>query len=143
MCVLVVEDEPIVRELMAECLADAGFEVEEAESGDEAVEMILQQPCRFAALVTDFQMPGHLDGSEVAAVIRRRQPDIPVVIASGRPDMFLDSWQSELGYTLLRKPFGLDQLVRLVQRLVQRPATPAGTFKAATSKAGMFKVPGC
>jgi CheY-like chemotaxis protein len=120
MCVLVVEDEPMIRELMAECLVDAGFEVEEARSGDEAVEIILEQPGRFAALVTDFHMPGHLDGSEVAAVMRRQTPDIPVVIASGRPDMFQESWQSELGYTLIRKPFGLDQLVHLVQRLVQQ-----------------------
>src|ERR1700710_1309259 len=105
MCVLVVEDEPTVRELMAECLAGAGFGGEEAQSGEEAVEITREQPCRFAALVTDFQMPGHFDGSEVAAVIRRRQPDIPVVIASGRPDMFLESWHSELGHPQIRKPF--------------------------------------
>jgi len=118
MCVLLVEDEALIRELVAESLQKAGFEVEEAETGEEAVELILDHPERFEALVTDLQMPGCLNGSEVAAAMRQQLPDIPVVIASGRPDLFQDTWHHELGYELVSKPFRASELVALVRQLI-------------------------
>jgi CheY-like chemotaxis protein len=119
MCVLLVEDEPQTRKLIAECLHKAGFEVEEAETGDEALELILDDAERFEALVTDLQMPGRLDGSEVAAAIRKQIPDIPVVIASGRPELFQASWRHELGYGLVSKPFRPSELIDLIQQLMR------------------------
>lgn len=121
MCVLLVEDEFLIREMMSECLQDAGYDVMEVENGDTAVELIKHSPRVFTILITDFHMPGDADGSQVAAQLRLMNADIPVVIASGRPDALQAEWQTELGYKLLMKPYLPSQLVRLVESLVGRP----------------------
>ena len=119
MCILLVEDEPLIREVMTESLQDAGFEVMQAESGDRAFELIRNPPVRFSALVTDFHMPGRIDGAGVASRMRKAWPSIPVVIVSGRPEVLRQQWEREEGYGLLRKPYLPQQLVDLVRRLVQ------------------------
>ena len=124
-CVLLVEDEPLIREIMTETLEEAGHEVAGARTGDEAMELIRSSPKRFVALVTDFHMPGSFDGAEVAACLRKRVPDIPVVIASGRPEVFKPAWRTELGYRLLRKPYGPRQLIALLEQLLAAAAQPA------------------
>jgi CheY-like chemotaxis protein len=117
-CILLVEDEPLIREIMVECLQDAGLDVMEAATGDEAIEFIRARSRHFSILVTDFHMPGRTDGSTVASCIRWHLPQIPVVIASGRPEVFRAQWKTELGYTLLRKPYRPYDLVQLVHELV-------------------------
>ena len=117
MCVLLVEDEPLIREIMAESLEDAGFEVIRAATGDEAILMIHESKLTITALVTDFHMPGGADGSDVASCIRQKWPRMPVVIASGRPDVMKLSWQQEHGYRLLRKPYGPGQLIGMLKEL--------------------------
>ncbi|MCB8874555.1 response regulator [Acidisoma silvae] len=105
MAILLVEDEPLIREIMAESLADGGFEVIQVASGDEAVALMDQQPQPIEALVTDFHMPGQADGAEVAAQARIHYPQLPVIIASGRPDVIARVWDPELGYRFLGKPY--------------------------------------
>ena len=118
MCVLLVEDEPLIREIMAESLQDAGFDVVEAESGDVAFALITRLHRPFSALVTDFHMPGGQDGAAVADFMRERLPAIPVIIASGRPEVFQAHWRSELGYSFLRKPYTPGDLIGLLTRLM-------------------------
>ena len=118
MCVLLVEDEPVIREIMAESLADAGYDVVEATSGDEALAIIRARSHPFSILVTDFHMPGEANGADVAACVRVVYPDLPVVIASGRPDVFKPAWRTELGYGLLRKPYVPRELVALIRRMI-------------------------
>ncbi len=117
MCVLLVEDEYLIREIMAESLEDAGFAVIQAATGDEAISLIQDELVTITALVTDFHMPGEADGGDVASCIRRRWPDMPVVIASGRPDVMKQSWQAENGFRLLRKPYGPRQLIGVLKEL--------------------------
>ena len=119
MCVLLVEDEPLIREIMSESLQDAGYEVLEVENGDVAVALMHRPPRKFSLLVTEFHMPGDVDGSQVAARVRQLIPAIPVIIASGRPEALRASWQTELGYRLLKKPYLPSDLVRLARSLVQ------------------------
>ncbi|MGI4745949.1 MAG: response regulator [Janthinobacterium lividum] len=123
MCVLLVEDEFFIREIMSECLQDAGYDVIEVENGDTAVELIKHPPCAFTILITDFHMPGDADGSKVAAQVRLINPDIPVVIASGRPEALQPLWQTDLGYKLLRKPYLPSELIKLVESLVGPPSS--------------------
>ncbi len=126
---LLVEDEPMILEIMAECLLDAGFEVHEVSSGEAAVAAIQDRPKRYTALVTDFHMQGATNGADVARSMRKAVPGIPVVIASGRPDVFEPCWRRDLGYALLRKPYLARDLVALVRDLVacrqREPAAPA------------------
>ena len=117
MCVLLVEDEALIREIMAESLEDAGFAVIQAATGDEAISMISDETVTITALVTDFHMPGRADGADVASCIRQKWPAVPVVIASGRPDVMKLSWQEHYGYRLLRKPYGPRQLIGVLKEL--------------------------
>ena len=120
MCVLLVEDEPIIRAVMAETLQDAGFEVVEVSSGDGAIAILNNPTKTFSILVTDFHMPGHTDGAQLAARMRSLNPDIPVIIATGRPEVVQANWRDELGYYLLRKPYLPSHLVGLVHTLLGR-----------------------
>jgi DNA-binding response OmpR family regulator len=116
-CVLLVEDEPLIRKIMAESLEDAGFDVLQAGTGDEAISLILDPPATITVLVTDFHMPGEADGADVASRIREKWPDLPVVIASGRPDVLQQSWQVNFGYRFLKKPYGPCQLIGMLKEL--------------------------
>ncbi len=120
MCVLLVEDEPMIREVMSETLQDAGFDVYEAPSGDSALELLNNPPRQFRILVTDFHMPGVADGAQVAARMRSLNPGIPVIIATGRPEVLQASWREDFGYNLLKKPYLPSHLVRLVHTLLSR-----------------------
>ena len=77
MCVLLVEDEPTIREVMAETLQDAGFDVYEAPDGDSALALLSDTPRKFTILVTDFHMPGQADGGHVAAPTRTYRSSSP------------------------------------------------------------------
>jgi CheY-like chemotaxis protein len=116
-CILLVEDESLIREIMAECLEDAGYVVIQAATGDEALFVIQESPATITALVTDFHMPGKADGADVAHHIREKWPGIPVVIASGRPDILQQAWQVKFGYGLLIKPYGPRQLIRMLKEM--------------------------
>jgi CheY-like chemotaxis protein len=80
--VLLVEDEPLVRMLGADLLSEAGFEVVEAQDGDEAL-AALERRADIEVLFTDVNMPGSLDGLALATVARGRRPDLKVLVGSG------------------------------------------------------------
>jgi CheY-like chemotaxis protein len=81
--VLFVEDEVLVNALMSEVLEERGFSVHAMENGDAALEY-LQSGAPVDVLFTDINMPGEIDGAELAKVARDLRPDLPVVYASGR-----------------------------------------------------------
>lgn len=125
MFVLLVEDEPLIREIMSEALRDAGHDVLEMENGDVAIEMLRKPPKQFTILVTDFHMPGHADGSQVAAHVRQMHPAIPVIIMSGRPDIFKASWRTDLGYVFMKKPYLPSALVKRIRDMTNSTNTNA------------------
>ena len=115
--VLVVEDEEIIRLILAETLEDEGYETVEAATGDEAIRLI--DGCGvFDLVVTDIQMPGLLDGIAVGQHARLRDALIPVVYVTGRPES-LSGLQS-LGPrdALLRKPYGPRDILAVIARLL-------------------------
>ena len=83
--ILIVEDEFLIRLTLSEVLGDEGYEVLEAESGDEAVAILDRSPA-IAVLLTDIQLPGKLDGRALAEHARKTRPDLPVIFMTGRPD---------------------------------------------------------
>jgi CheY-like chemotaxis protein len=83
--VLVVEDEFLIRMTLSEVLTDDGFEVVEAGDAAEALAALEREP-ELAAMLTDIQLPGGLDGKALAAKARETRPTLPVVFMSGRPD---------------------------------------------------------
>ncbi len=80
--VLVVEDECLVRLDAAESLRDAGFDVLEATDAAEAMEIVLSDEA-FDVLFTDINMPGPMDGIELANLVHEQRPAVRLVLTSG------------------------------------------------------------
>ena len=85
-CILLVEDESLIRLMLADELRQEGFDVCEAEDADHAIGLIRQPPKAFTLLVTDVHMPGFRTGLHVASEMRTRHPHVPIVYATARPD---------------------------------------------------------
>jgi CheY-like chemotaxis protein len=81
--VLVVEDEALVRAFAADVLEEAGFEVIEAPSADYAV-VVLGRRSDVVVLFTDIEMPGDLNGLDLARFVHDQYPAIRIVVVSGR-----------------------------------------------------------
>jgi DNA-binding response OmpR family regulator len=119
-CILVVEDEPVIRFIVAEGLAEAGFDVCEAEDGDRAAVLIEGFGTPFTLLITDIHMPGTLNGLAVARLMRARHPSIPVIYTTGRPDVLATAGRLRDNEALLAKPFTPSDLLTLATRLLAR-----------------------
>ena len=122
--ILVVDDEPDVGWVTAECLRRVGHDVKEARSGGAALTMLERgDPCEL--LVVDLAMPG-LSGAETMRLARRTRPNLKALFCTGHSDVFrFDSETS--GDTLLRKPFRPDDLIEAVARALRRkPAREPG-----------------
>lgn len=117
--VLVVDDDELVQKSTARVLHAFGHEPTVVRSGEEALE-ILEARGGFDAIVLDLNMPG-IGGTATLAIVRRKWPDIPVLLATGRPDQeAIDLARTTNRVTLLAKPFAPpalnEQLVALVER---------------------------
>ena len=104
--VLVVEDEFIIRLNAMQIVQDAGYTVLEASNADEAID-ILEQRDDIAIVFTDINMPGSMDGAEMAWIIHRRWPPIALIVTSGK--MLLTSAELPSG-RFLSKPYAQHQL---------------------------------
>jgi two-component system, response regulator PdtaR len=81
--VLVVEDEVLISNLVADVLSASGFLVHEVTTADEALEYI-DSGAVIDVLFTDINLPGDMNGAELAARAREMRPEMPIVYASGR-----------------------------------------------------------
>ena len=108
MKVLVVEDDPFIREMAVTGLEDAGHEVIEAASGGEALRL-LQAGIAVDALLTDVRMPD-ANGWEVARAYRERFPDLPVLYVTG----YSEQMQPVPGGIIISKPYRMSQVVSVL-----------------------------
>jgi len=81
--VLVVEDEWLMRDVLARELEDEGFTVLEAENGEEALAILRETARCIDLLLTDIRMPGSVDGWRLAEEARSLRPELPVIYATG------------------------------------------------------------
>src|SRR5260221_4005320 len=81
--VLVVEDEVLISNLVADALSASGFVVHEVTTADEALRYI-DSGADIDVLFTDVNLPGDMDGAELATRARELRPEMPIVYASGR-----------------------------------------------------------
>jgi len=111
--VLIVDDEPIVRESIRDWLRDAGYQVATAESGEEALEMIEKQD--FSVVVLDVRLPGKT-GVRVLKEIKGLKPQIKSIIITAYPSAELAAEAIKLGAVdYLIKPVVPDDLERLIR----------------------------
>jgi CheY-like chemotaxis protein len=106
--VLVVEDEPLVRLGAVNIIEDAGFEVIEAASADEAIR-ILEWRSDVRVVFTDIHMPGSMDGLKLAHAVRSRWPPIKIIVTSGR-DLIADQVLPE-GGRFFAKPYNTIEIL--------------------------------
>jgi CheY-like chemotaxis protein len=98
--VLVIDDDPGIREFIVEHLRDVGYETAEAQDGESGLAALDSfQP---DLLIIDFRLPG-LNGGEVGKRARARSPKTPIVFITGYADRIEEA--AELGALVLRKPF--------------------------------------
>jgi len=119
MDVLLVEDEPIVREILFEALHDAGLKVADAPDAETALGAT-SPPTKApspAVVVTDVDLGTGLNGVALAAEARRRWPGVGVVYITGRPSN-LNGHALGARDRFLPKPFRPDALVRMVRALM-------------------------
>lgn len=112
--VLVVDDEPIVGELLKEALNMFGHSVQVGLSGEEALKLMEQT--HFDMVFTDYRMPGML-GDALAQAIKARCPEIPVILISGSPPDSLPPCVD----SMLLKPFRLHELGQIVAQWANNP----------------------
>jgi DNA-binding NtrC family response regulator len=82
MCeILVVEDDPLIRELVVDALREEGHNVIHAANGEEALAWCKRKVAE--VLITDIRLPGKIDGWQIAENCREHDPDLPVIYATG------------------------------------------------------------
>jgi DNA-binding response OmpR family regulator len=116
--VLVVEDEPGARKYLRITLQKAGFKVQEAGSGEEALDLFEQHPPQVALL--DIGLPG-MDGFEVCQWMRQRRENMAILMITGRADDSDKVSGLDLGADdYLVKPFGPEVLVARINAVLRR-----------------------
>ncbi len=106
--ILVVDDDPEIRALLSDFLTVQHFEVKTAVDAETA--LALFEPGRFDALLVDFQMSG-MTGLELAAVVRKQDPLIPIALITGSAEMLTAQEISQAGINrMFSKPFDLNEI---------------------------------
>jgi DNA-binding NtrC family response regulator len=118
--VLLVEDEPLVREILQEDLAEAGLDVVEAATAEDALQAAERSRPPPPVLVTDVYLGPGMDGVALAAEMQRRWPQLSLVVMTG-DERNVERLPEQLRKSCLVKPFNPPRLVQAV-RLLLRPA---------------------
>jgi CheY-like chemotaxis protein len=113
--ILIVEDELLIRLNAVEIIEEAGFEVVEAASADEAI-AILEVRLDITIVFTDIQMPGSMDGLKLAAAVRDRWPPIKIVATSGH--VKLGPGNLPEGGRFLPKPYSPAAITKILRELI-------------------------
>ncbi|GGB56697.1 PAS domain S-box protein [Blastomonas aquatica] len=118
--VLVIDDEPTVRMLVAEVLTDLGYTAIEAVDGAAGLKVV-NSDLRLDLLVTDVGLPGGLNGRQVADAARAVRPDLKVLFITGYAEnAVLSHGHLDPGMHVLTKPFAIDVLATRIRELIER-----------------------
>ena len=122
--ILVVEDDQSIQGIVEVALSDGGFEAAIATSGEEAVTLLEGKRTKYRVLVTDINLPGKMNGWEIAEHAREIEPEFPIIYMSG---MGAADWPSKgvPKSIMLEKPFAPAQLVTAIANLLNNGA-PTG-----------------
>lgn len=110
--ILVVEDNDQVGEFASQLLGDLGFTTQRAANAQEALAILEREHREIDILFSDVIMPG-MDGVELARQVRKRWPDLTIVLTSGYSHVLADD--ARHGFALLHKPYSVDELSRVLQ----------------------------
>src|SRR5438093_1032708 len=108
---LIVDDDPTIREVIAFSLRDSGLKLFEAEDGDQALEIFFKEQVH--AVLTDREVPGK-DAVQILKEIKRSQRNVPVIVMVDLGETDSDKLMDEGAFATLEKPFRLDDMKKLV-----------------------------
>jgi two-component system, response regulator PdtaR len=112
---LVVDDEALVRMTTCDILEEAGYDIVEAETADEALGLLDRLGDHLWLVVTDVRMPGRLDGISLAARAHERWPGVRLVVVSGNGEAERDD-RLPRSAVFLGKPFTAAACIRAIQQ---------------------------
>ena len=114
--ILVVDDEPGVRELAASALADMGYNVISAEDGQGALDIINNAEIPIDLLFTDVVMPNGIDGFQLARAAHGIRPELPIVFTTGHAEVALKELKKDLSQKIkvLGKPYRINDLSHMI-----------------------------
>jgi CheY-like chemotaxis protein len=115
--ILFVEDDAEVAEVTAELLQDIGYRPVEARDGDGALAVLERDPT-IELVLSDIVMPGRMSGLELARTLRKRRPELPVLLATGY-SQYVSPAASE-GFVLVEKPYRRDVLGASIRKALER-----------------------
>jgi CheY-like chemotaxis protein len=119
--VMIVDDESIIRSLVAEELEDLGYSTIEAIDGVQALSLLEARP-PIDLLITDVGLPNGINGRQLADAVRARQPNLKILFITGYAEnAVIGEHQLEPGMHLLTKPYEMDVLAQRVRDLLSRP----------------------
>ena len=117
--VLVVDDEPTVRMLVGDTLADLGYQAIEAADAASGLR-VLQSDVKIDLLITDFGLPGGMNGKQMADAARVRRPDLNVLFITGYAEnAAISNGRLEPGMHVLSKPFPMDTLAARIRSIIE------------------------
>ncbi len=136
--ILVVDDESDVCEVARDCLVAAGYNVLQAGSGEEALQIAEARTEAIHLLLTDVVMP-HLNGVELAGRLTRQRPDTKVLYMSGfavvgAQTEHLSGPGLQPGDPILPKPFSTEALTRKVREVLDKPNPSRSPFSRARTR---------
>ncbi len=116
--ILIVDDEPMVREVVSICLGENGHVVDMAENGREGLEKFMA--AEYDLVLTDRSMP-EMSGDELAIEVKRHRPKVPVVLLTGFGDLMNSEGEKPEGIDeVVAKPFTMASLTEVVTKVLNR-----------------------
>jgi CheY-like chemotaxis protein len=112
--ILVVDDEPQVRAVIARGLTALGYRVREAAGGEEALAIVREDAP--SLVILDYMMPG-MDGAETARQIAEIDPNLPILFSTGHAALRTLRGAAGEDVSILEKPFTLEELDALIREI--------------------------
>lgn len=125
--VLVVEDDPFIRLYLSDCLEEEGYHVLEASNVLEAIAM-LGRHGKIDALVTDIDMPGTLNGLDLARLVRGYAIDISIIVTSGGHVITVGDLPT--GSRFIAKPYRMADVLSCLSIMIRAPSLDADIRQA-------------
>lgn len=116
MKILVVDDEPLIRELLGEFLEEEGHEVQEAENGLKAWELLSEKENGIKAVLADIKMPV-MGGRELLQRIRENNMTLPVVLLSGQINVTNEDALNVGATHILHKPLEFADILSILEEI--------------------------
>jgi DNA-binding response OmpR family regulator len=110
--ILMVEDDPLIREFVVEALREEGYEVIHAANGEDALAWCRRRVAD--VLITDIKLPGSVDGWQIAERCRKHDPALPVIYTTGFSPV---APRPVPGSLSLQKPYQPEEIVRAVRQV--------------------------